>query len=466
MKKVILLTGALVVLVSCNRATREESKERANTEAHEPETLSITDWTNRTELFMEHPPLVAGENARFAVHFTAIGSSFQPVKSGAVDVILDGPGGQQTFSTNAPSRPGIFGVDVKPARAGNYTMIVRLRSSALNDSHSLGSVNVYPDRAAAAAYQREKPKEETIAFLKEQQWSLEFATERVAEKAGRDSFLVAGQIQPRAGGQGEVTAPLDGRLVEAVAVPIGATVSRGQIIARIAPPVNNPGDRPALELARTEAVHRLQFATHDRERAERLVNAGASPLRRLEEAKYNETNAQTRLHAAEANLALYEAARKAGADSSSRLFAVRAPISGAVVESKAISGANVRAGDMLLRLVDTTTVYVAANVPEGDLPRLRQITGAELVTADGHVVAVGRVVSTGRVVEPESRTVPVIYQVNNLSNRLVVGQAVSVRLFTSAATVAPTVPASAIVDDAGRPVVFAQLGGKHSLAGL
>ena len=33
MKKVILLTGALVVLVSCNRATREELKEQAKTEA-------------------------------------------------------------------------------------------------------------------------------------------------------------------------------------------------------------------------------------------------------------------------------------------------------------------------------------------------------------------------------------------------------------------------------------------------
>ena len=80
---------------------------------------------------------------------------------------------------------------------------------------------------------------------------------------------------------------------------------------------------------------------------------------------------------------------------------------------RAISGANTKAGDTLLRLVDTTTVYASANVPESDLPRLRQLTGAELETPEGRLFPVRRLVSTGRVVDPESRTIPVIYEVNN-----------------------------------------------------
>ena len=280
------------------------------------------------------------------------------------------------------------------------------------------------------------------------------------ERSGRESFVVAGQIQPRAGGQAEVTAPIDGRLVEAFAVPVGATVARGQIIARISPPVTNPADRPALELARSEAENSLRFAQRDTQRAQRLVNAGAVPARRLEEARYNETAAETRLKAAEATLAQYEATREAGTAAPSRLFSVRAPISGTVVESRAISGANTKAGDTLLRLVDTTTVYASANVPESDLPRLRQLTGAELEAPEGRLLPVRRLVSTGRVVDPESRTIPVIYEVNNADHRLAVGQAVSVRLFTSANTFGPAVPLSALVDDAGRPVIFVQLAGE------
>jgi multidrug efflux pump subunit AcrA (membrane-fusion protein) len=43
---------------------------------------------------------------------------------------------------------------------------------------------------------------------------------------------------------------------------------------------------------------------------------------------------------------------------------------------------------------------------------------------------------------------------------LAIGQAVSVRLFTSSIVTAPAVPESALVDDAGRPVIFVQLAGE------
>jgi hypothetical protein len=46
---------------------------------------------------------------------------FKAVTEGAVDVQLKDSAGQtQSFSAAAPSRPGIFGVDVKPVRAGKF----------------------------------------------------------------------------------------------------------------------------------------------------------------------------------------------------------------------------------------------------------------------------------------------------------------------------------------------------------
>jgi biotin carboxyl carrier protein len=119
-------------------------------------------------------------------------------------------------------------------------MMVQLHSKDLNDTHTVPNVTVYSGEAAAVKYQADKPQEETIAFLKEQQWSLDFATAPIAERAERESFVVSGEVQPRSGGQGEVSAPLDGRLVDVVAVPVGETVTRGQILARIAPPTSRP----------------------------------------------------------------------------------------------------------------------------------------------------------------------------------------------------------------------------------
>jgi multidrug resistance efflux pump len=160
-------------------------------------------------------------------------------------------------------------------------------------------------------------------------------------------------------------------------VIVGRPVTRGQVLAQIAPPVNAPSDRTALEVAKTEAENSLAFARRDRERAQRLVEAGAVPARRLEEARLNETTIEIRLKAAESRLAQYEASRGAEADGGSRLFAVRAPMAGTIAESHAVSGANVRAGDVLFRIIDTESVYVSANVPEAELVRLRQVTGAE-----------------------------------------------------------------------------------------
>ena len=58
--------------------------------------------------------------------------------------------------------------------------------------------------------------------------------------------------------------------------------------------------------------------------------------------------------------------------------------------------------------------------------------------------------------DPQSRTFPVIYQVDNRDRSVAIHQAVYVRLLTNAASVAPAVPESALVDDGGRPVIFIQ----------
>lgn len=455
--KSLALVIVAAVLTSCGKP---EAKEPPKQAAAKPEGLSLTHWTAKTELFMEYPALVAGADGRFAVHFTRL-DNFRPMKSGKVDVHLDGPGGTETFSTPGPSRPGIFGVDVKPSKPGTYTMTIQVQSPDINDSHEVGEVTVYADEASAATHPTAKQMEETIAFLKEQQWALDFGTELVSERTERSGFDVTGEVQLRTGGQSEVASPIDGRLADAANVIVGRPVARGQVLAQIAPPVSAPSDRTALEAAKTDAENSLAFARRDRERAQRLVDAGAVPARRLEEARLNESTIEIRLKAADARLAQYESGRGAEADGGSRLFAVRAPMTGTIAESRAISGANVRAGDVLFRIVDTDSVYVSANVPEAELVRLRQVAGAELQIPNGPAPKpLGRQISVGRLIDPQSRTVPVLYEMNNSDRQLVVGQAVQIRLFTSANTKAPALRESAIVDDGGRPVVFVQLAGE------
>ena len=190
------LQGAALMLLSlfvgCNKETLSPQP------AHEePPRLAVTHWTRTTELFMEYSKLVAGKTSHAAIHFTELGS-FKPLTEGKVRVQLTAADGtSETFSTEGPSRPGIFGVDLHPKHTGTYTLLVRLDSARVADAHELGPLTVYRDAAQAAAAP-EQPAGEGIAFLKEQQWTMDFATEEVKERVLRESITVPRRGSPAA----------------------------------------------------------------------------------------------------------------------------------------------------------------------------------------------------------------------------------------------------------------------------
>jgi cobalt-zinc-cadmium efflux system membrane fusion protein len=230
--------------------------------------IAVTRWTGRSELFAEYPPLVVGRTSRFAIHLTDIGT-FKAVTSGRVEVRLEGGGeAPESFRVDAPSRPGIFGVDVKPARAGARELVIVLKSAALTDMHRVSNVTVYADQQAARKAVESAPEEaDGISFLKEQQWALDFATAVAEERAIRESIRVPATIVARPGGAAQVVAPIDGRLLQVTTLALGSAVARGQELARLLPPPSTPGDLPQLEQARAEAGVAVQLAVRDRERA-------------------------------------------------------------------------------------------------------------------------------------------------------------------------------------------------------
>jgi RND family efflux transporter MFP subunit len=444
------------VAAGCNRSAAPEAP------PEEPEALSVTRWTDQTELFAEYSPLIVGSTSRFAIHLTRL-EPFKAVTEGRVEVRLEGGSAPpEVFRADGPSRPGIFGVDVKPTQAGRRQLVIRLTASGVDDAHRVRDVDVYPTaeaaRAAAAAGGEDTPG---ISFLKEQQWSLDFGTAVVKEAAVRESIRVPARLEARPGGAADVVAPIDGRLTRVIEVALGASVSRGQELARLLPPPSAPADLPQLQRARAEAQTALTLATRDRERAERLTTAGAAPARRLEDARSAEEQAQARLTAATASLAQYDAARAGGATDVEGLFVIRAPVSGVIAQRDAATGANVTAGRVLFRVVDASQVHVVGQVPEGAAARARLARSAELeISGQPDRVPTGKLVSLGRVLDPQSRTLPITFAFDNQTRGLPVGQTVFLHLLMDSTAPRPVVPAAAVVDDAGRPIVFVQREGE------
>jgi multidrug efflux pump subunit AcrA (membrane-fusion protein) len=100
-------------------------------------------------------------------------------------------------------------------------------------------------------------------------------------------------------------------------------------------------------------------------------------------------------------------------------------------------------------------------VPEADAARVRAVSAAEIeVPGREDRVPAGRLVSVGKVLDPQSRTLPMTFAVDNLALDLPVGQSVFLHLLMDTTAPRPVVPAAAVVDDAGRPIVFVQREGE------
>jgi cobalt-zinc-cadmium efflux system membrane fusion protein len=130
--------------VACGRET-------ADPEAELP-TLDVTHWTDKTELFMEYPPLVAGQTALFAVHLTRL-NDFSAMTAGRprIEFRAESGGTPAVLPGNEPSRPGVFRVQGAAPAAGRYQWALIVDAPGLSDRHDLGAVTVFASQDAAIA---------------------------------------------------------------------------------------------------------------------------------------------------------------------------------------------------------------------------------------------------------------------------------------------------------------------------
>ena len=95
MKGALCALGLLVLLVTSGCDHHHEEKK-------EPEPISITRWTDKTELFVEFAPLLVGKETSFAAHLTDL-DTFKPVSEGTLKVSFAPPQGKEIVFEAASS---------------------------------------------------------------------------------------------------------------------------------------------------------------------------------------------------------------------------------------------------------------------------------------------------------------------------------------------------------------------------
>ena len=456
----VLIAVAVMLTAACSRGAP------APAEAEIP-TLDVTHWTDKTELFMEYPPLVAGQPALFAVHLTRL-SDFSAMntgrprleltpEAGGALVVLQGPG---------PSRPGVYRVEGEMPAAGRYRWALVIETPDLTDRHDLGTETVFAGQDAAVADAAARPAADpsAISYLKEPQWTIGFGVAIVQNADLRQGLRVPAVIEPLTGGDAFVSAPASGRYMTASLPSIGDRVASGTILGRIQPRLAEGGaDRVSLAAAVAEAQASLEAAREELARAQRLVNERALPARRAEEAQRAVNVADVRLGAAQARLAQRdESLRTGGGEATGNAFVLRAPIAGRVVEVNAALGASFEEGAPLFRIVRTDEVELQVHVPASETPLTQPITEVdfEIAGRPDPIALVPQHMHDPGVIDPRTRALPVQFSVRNPNGQLLIGQTGTAVLYAGDRVKMPAVPKAAVLMESGRPYVFVQLGGE------
>ncbi len=433
--------GAAVVLgaVACRANDAPETKVGS-----EPAGGAVTLWTDSTELFMEHPALIVGAPDKFAVHLTDL-TDFAPLQSGRITLRFTPRGGgvPLVVTQDAPRAPGIYGPAPEFTAPGIYDLTLLVNSPQAKDSITVPGLQVY---AKAEDAPREEDGASGIPFLKEQQWKTPgFATAFAATGSISASFEASGSVEPAAGRQAEVAAPISG-LVDPTGVASspapGQRVRRDQVLAVLT---------PSLPEAASAAAARAQLREAEAEhaRAKRLVEAEAAPKRRLLEA-------EIRLSAAREALAGF-----GGAAADGRI-AVRSPIDGVVARRTIAPGSRVEAGTPLFTIIDASVVWLRVNVPAAQASFVGPASGATFqVEGNSAQLETQRTVSVSSVIDPQSRTLPVIFEVANRAGAIRVGATARVAVRTGQRAAGVVIPASAVLDQDGRPVAYVQADGER-----
>lgn len=477
----VLVAASCAVSPGCDASHAQAVHEHAA--AAELEPTAVTVFGARALLFLEHPHLVRGESARFLAHFSVLADG-EPVRSGRVALVI----GDTTLAVDAPKRDGLFIPEGSLPDAGSFAARLTLESEQVRETFDLGQVVVHPDvheaAHAAQAAAGEVPAG-AVPFLLEQQWMIRLLLDEVAPRRLARRLVVPALARTPDGAEVEIRAPLAGRL----SVPPsghwprqGERVDAGAVLGFVEPVLSAPelAQLEALsmefELKTLEVEHgvheaqtRLSFAEREHARIAKLHEHVLATAQELEGAERDLALARCELEALETTARKLEqmlaarSERRGGAVGPALRFAITAPISARVIESAAVEGAFVDAGDVLARVIDTSRMWVEARVSEFDLALVRKapagsVTFAALPAARFEVAGSALVLQPQ--VDADSRTLALRCELANSDGALVAGMLAQVELALEIVDAAVSVPLEAIVLDQGQPTAYVMLDGE------
>src|SRR5215216_4811285 len=344
-----------------------------------------------------------------------------------------------------------------------------------------------PAKQAAAEAPAAAASTGTVKFLMEQQWLIHMKLAQPEEQTVAREITATGRVVPAANSQAIVAPPVGGILSGRSLPRVGQRVGQGQTIAVIQQvatsseqaQVRGAAASLSLENARLEADKRtasgeveaarvrLDLATKEAARAQRLYERKAFSERQMQAAEADLKAAKTTYEAAVKRLeALGNSpsaeGSRASVGSANASYTVRAPLSGYVTKVNKSIGEQVAPGEAIVEISNLNTVWVEAPIFERDLSRLAGNVSATFTTpAYPDQEFKGVVLDIGAVIDEQTRASKVIFQLPNAGRALRLGMQANVRLDAGEQVTAMLIPKEAVLEHEGKKIVYVLLSGEE-----
>jgi len=427
---------------------------------------AVTQWTGETELFMEYPEIIVGRQATFAVHLTRL-SDFAPIANSEVYFTFRSDDGTEISARETEVQvPGIYGPDITFRQAGRYDLTIEIYGM-VNDTLQVNGIPVYNSaNEIPGAHAEEDPN--LITFLKEQQWDIPFATQVVQQRTLTQTIDATGEIMAAQNSQAVVSAPFSGIILSSQNgnLPvIGQQLSKGTSMAVLNPAIQSGGgDNYAQQFINAQSE--LELAKANLERSKRLYEKEAIPQTELQKARIEYRQALTRYQTINEVIQVDTTTIDGyGESAESYRFELKAPINGTIVESFVTPGMQVEAGQPLYRIADASKVWLKANVPAARQSRIAN-AGQAAFRVQGedrlHEISElgGRLISRANSVDPQSRTLSLIYELDNTQNGFPLGMYSTVHINTDTKENVLAIPQSALIEEEGNYNVYVHVSGE------
>jgi len=319
------------------------------------------------------------------------------------------------------------------------------------------------------------------------------AAQAVSDKAVETEIVTTAPISGVVSATGKILVPEDrtavigpvneGRIVKLYAGQ-GSKVRKGQKLAELESADIDQAEADYLkaladsENAKRSAAAEIKLAQQTYDRTKALYEKTVVPGKNMQSAEHDlEVAKATAENNAASTKATLTAARRhllilglnnatidalATKPGLAATFSLNSPIDGTVVERDATIGATVGTDANVFKIIDTSRVWIDANVFEKDLPRVRNGQGVKVTTtAFPGTTFSGRVIFINSVVDPDSRTVKVRTEVPNPDGRLKPDMFANVEIITDVNSTAISVPQSAVLEDNGKSIVFVAEGNTY-----